>query len=104
MEVTLTAQLIPLIRRSFLQLVFLTILAVSSLGTAVQAAEVTVFAAASLKNALDDAAKAYQAKSGDKVVMSYAASSALAKQIEGGAADIFFWPTSIGWITCNKKI
>lgn len=80
-----------LIRRSFLQLVFLTILAVSSFGTPVRATEVTVFAAASLKNALDDAAKAYEAKSGDKVVISYAASSALAKQIEGGApADIFF--------------
>jgi molybdate transport system substrate-binding protein len=80
-----------LIRRSFLQLVFLTILAVSSFGTPVRATEVTVFAAASLKNALDDATKAYEAKSGDKVVISYAASSALAKQIEGGApADIFF--------------
>ncbi len=55
------------------------------------AADVTVFAAASLKNALDDAVKAYQAKTGDKVVVSYAASSALAKQIEAGApADIFF--------------
>ena len=56
-----------------------------------QAADVTVFAAASLKNALDDAAKLYQTKTGDKVTVSYAASSALAKQIEFGApADIFF--------------
>jgi ABC-type molybdate transport system substrate-binding protein len=31
------------------------------MATATQAAEVTVFAAASLKNALDDAAKAYEA-------------------------------------------
>jgi molybdate transport system substrate-binding protein len=55
------------------------------------AADVTVFAAASLKNALDDAAKLYQAKTGDTVTISYAASSALAKQIEAGApADIFF--------------
>ena len=43
------------------------------------------------KNALDDAAKLYQTKTGDKVTISYAASSALAKQIEAGApADIFF--------------
>jgi hypothetical protein len=48
-----------------------------------EAADVVVFAAASLKNALDDAAKAYEAKTGDKIVVSYAASSALAKQIEG---------------------
>ncbi len=58
---------------------------------AAQAADLTVFAAASLKNALDDAAKIYQAKTGDKVSISYAASPALAKQIELGApADIFF--------------
>ncbi|MDO9059887.1 MAG: molybdate ABC transporter substrate-binding protein [Bradyrhizobium sp.] len=50
----------------------------------------TVFAAASMKNALDDIGAAYTAKSGVKVVASYAASSALAKQIEQGApADIF---------------
>ena len=50
----------------------------------------TVFAAASIKNALDDIDAAYTAKTGVKVVASYAASSALAKQIEQGApADIF---------------
>lgn len=50
----------------------------------------TVFAAASMKNALDDVDAAYTAKTGAKVVASYAASSALAKQLEQGApADIF---------------
>jgi molybdate transport system substrate-binding protein len=50
----------------------------------------TVFAAASMKNALDDVDAAYTAKTGVKVVASYTASSALAKQIEQGApADIF---------------
>lgn len=50
----------------------------------------TVFAAASMKNALDDVDAAYTAKTGVKVSASYAASSALAKQIEQGApADIF---------------
>jgi len=50
----------------------------------------TVFAAASMKNALDDVSAAYTAKTGVKVSASYAASSALAKQIEQGApADIF---------------
>jgi molybdate transport system substrate-binding protein len=50
----------------------------------------TVFAAASLKNALDDADAAFTKATGVKVVASYAASSALAKQIEGGApADVF---------------
>ncbi len=50
----------------------------------------TVFAAASLKNALDDVNAAFTAKSAIKVAVSYAASSALARQIEQGApADIF---------------
>ncbi|MEP7154442.1 MAG: molybdate ABC transporter substrate-binding protein [Betaproteobacteria bacterium] len=51
---------------------------------------VTVFAAASMKESLDDVARQFEAASGNKVVVSYAASSALAKQIEAGApADIF---------------
>jgi molybdate transport system substrate-binding protein len=50
----------------------------------------TVFAAASLKNALDDAAKAYVAASGAPPRISYAASSVIARQIAQGApADIF---------------
>jgi molybdate transport system substrate-binding protein len=50
----------------------------------------TVFAAASMKNALDDVDAAFTAKTGIGIVPSYAASSALAKQIEQGApADIF---------------
>ena len=51
---------------------------------------ITVFAAASMKNALDDANAAFTKATGIKVTASYAASSALAKQIEGGApADVF---------------
>lgn len=51
---------------------------------------VTIFAAASLKNALDEATKAFSDANGGKVTVSYAASSALAKQVEQGApADIF---------------
>src|SRR4029077_19174577 len=50
----------------------------------------TIFAAASLNNALDDIDAAFTAKTGVKIVASYAASSALAKQIEQGApADLF---------------
>jgi len=51
---------------------------------------ITVFAAASMKNALDDVDAAFAKASGVKVTASYAASSALAKQIEQGApADVF---------------
>jgi molybdate transport system substrate-binding protein len=49
-----------------------------------------VFAAASLRNALDDVNALYLRDTGREVKISYAASSALAKQIEAGApADIF---------------
>jgi molybdate transport system substrate-binding protein len=49
-----------------------------------------VFAAASMKNALDDIDAAFTAKTGVKIAASYAASSTLAKQLEQGApADIF---------------
>lgn len=54
------------------------------------AAPVTVFAAASLKNALDDVGAAFTARTGTPVRLSYAASSAIARQIEQGApADLF---------------
>jgi molybdate transport system substrate-binding protein len=55
------------------------------------AEQVTMFAAASLRTALDAVSAAWTADTGKKAVISYAASSALAKQIEQGApADIFF--------------
>jgi molybdate transport system substrate-binding protein len=51
--------------------------------------QITVFAAASLKNALDDTNTAFTKATGIKVVTSYEASSALARQIEQGAlADV----------------
>lgn len=51
---------------------------------------ITVFAAASMKNALDEVDAAYTTKTGVKIIASYAASSVLAKQIEQGApADVF---------------
>lgn len=51
---------------------------------------VTVFAAASLKNALDEVGAAYAAKTGGAARFSYAGSSAIARQIEQGApADVY---------------
>lgn len=50
----------------------------------------TVFAASSLQESLDAATKAWEAQGGRHVVVSYAASSTLARQIEQGAqADVF---------------
>jgi molybdate transport system substrate-binding protein len=56
----------------------------------IASSSLTIFAAASLKNALDAAAGAYKAKTGVDATISYAGSMALAKQIESGApAEIF---------------
>jgi molybdate transport system substrate-binding protein len=57
---------------------------------AAQGGSITVFAAASLSDALGDVGKAYKAKTGNDVMFSFAASSALARQIEAsGGVDIF---------------
>ncbi len=49
-----------------------------------------MFAAASLKNALEETAAAFEAETGTRVVFSFAGSSALARQIQQGApADLF---------------
>ena len=64
-----------------------------ALGSSVasHAAEVRVFAAASLADALKEIAAAYEPASGDKLVLNLAASSLLARQIrEGAPADLFF--------------
>ncbi|OTA21533.1 molybdate-binding periplasmic protein ModA [Xenorhabdus beddingii] len=59
-------------------------------GNVWAADKVTVFAAASLTNALDDIAAQYNKEKQGDVVASYASSSTLARQIEQGApADIF---------------
>ena len=62
----------------------------TTLQPAMAADKVIVFAAASLKNALDNVNAAWKAETGKEATISYAASSTLAKQIENAApADIF---------------
>src|SRR6267154_1323883 len=88
-------------------LLSLAILCGSALSPALaQDKSLTVFAAASMKNALDDIDAAYTAKTGVKVVASYAASSALAKQIEQGAPADIFASADTDWMdySIGKKI
>ncbi len=75
------------------------LLALSPLAKAADsAASLTVFAAASLTDALNEVNVAYTKLGGVPVRASYAASSALARQIEAGAqADIFF-SADLDWI------
>src|SRR3979411_532327 len=63
----------------------------------------TVFAAASMKNALDDVDAAYPRKTGTKVPVSYAASSALMKQIEQGAPADVFVSADFDWMDYGSR-
>jgi molybdate transport system substrate-binding protein len=68
------------------------------------AAEVNVFAAASLTDSLKAIAADYQRQSGDKIVLNLAASSTLARQIENGApADIFFSADDAGMDALERQ-
>ncbi len=60
--------------------------------------QIMVFAAASLKNALDDTNAAFTKATGVKTTTSYAASSALAKQIEQGAPAEVFISADLQWM------
>jgi molybdate transport system substrate-binding protein len=63
-----------------------------------QPAQVTVFAAASLKNALAAVAAEFHRDTGDRVAISYGASSALARQIEQGAPADLFISADLAWM------
>jgi molybdate transport system substrate-binding protein len=63
-----------------------------------QDAPITVFAAASLKNALDAVDALFTQESGIRVVASYAATSALVKQIENGAPAQVFVSADSDWM------
>lgn len=65
---------------------------------AAAAEKVTIFAAASLKNALDAVNAAWQTEAGKETTVSYAASSALAKQIEAGAPADVFISADLAWM------
>ncbi len=68
--------------------------------------KVVVFAAASLKDALDAVNKACEADVGGAATVSYAASSALAKQIESGAPADVFISADLDWMKylSDKKL
>src|SRR5262244_2079767 len=65
--------------------------------------ELIVFAAASLKNALDAINAAWQQETGKKASISYGASSALAKQIEASAPAQMFISADLDWMDYVEK-
>ncbi len=75
--------------KSLFHLSVLALVLMTPLSSA-NASSVNVFAAASMKTALDQAAKTYKNQSGKDIVTTYGSSAALAKQIaETAPADIF---------------
>lgn len=91
--------------RSFIRRVFMNgfimLLAVASwsVQTSALAKEpMVVFAAASLKNALDEIITSWRANKGGESVVSYAASSALAQQIAQGAPADIFISANVEWM------
>jgi molybdate transport system substrate-binding protein len=90
-------------RRSLLKFVGGTITALWISGMqlvqpAAAAEKVIIFAAASLKNALDAVNAEWQKEAGKETTVSYAASSALAKQIEAGAPADVFISADLAWM------
>lgn len=78
-------------------------LSMASLPSAAQEQAITVFAAASLKNALDDVNAAFTKNTGIKVVASYAATSALMKQVENGAPADVFASADVDWMEYGAR-
>jgi molybdate transport system substrate-binding protein len=68
-----------------------------------QGGDLVVFAAASLKNALDAVNAQWQKETGKKAILSYAASSALARQIEQGAPAQMFISADLDWMDYVAK-
>ncbi len=81
-------------------------IAVSLLSAALPAASqetLTVFAAASMKNAIDEISADFTRQTGIKVAASYAASSALIRQIEQGAPADVFASADLDWMDYGAK-
>ena len=69
-----------------------------ALPAAALAGDITIFAAASMKTALDEIVTAWTAETGNTAIVSYAGSSALAKQIQNGAPADLFISAAVNWM------
>ncbi len=96
----------PMIRAGLVSIAFLLA------TTAARAEDITVFAAASLTDAMTKIAQTYATATGDTLLLSFASSSTLARQIAAGApADLYIsanqkwmtWLADQGLITTNSR-
>jgi molybdate transport system substrate-binding protein len=95
---SMTGSVMPALRRSGLQAAVVTLLVATAMPVQAQFRDVLVFAAASLKDALDEANSLFLFENGSGVRVSYGASSALAKQIENGAPADVFISADLDWM------
>jgi molybdate transport system substrate-binding protein len=92
-----------LTRRSVLAAFTVAITALVVQAHGAEEKSITVFAAASMKNALDEVDTLFTNHSGIKVVASYAASSALMEHIEQGASADVFLSADTEWLDYGAK-
>ena len=92
------ATTIPLLRALAMLALGMGMLASPAPARSAERAPLTVFAAASLKESMDEAAAKFGQDTGQQVVVSYAASSALARQIEQGAPADVFVSADLDWM------
>ena len=85
-----------MLQRFFFCCALLTNLAANPVAASPQT--IDVFAAASLKEALDDAVAAFATTTEAKIVVSYAGTSALARQVAAGAPADIFISASVAWM------
>jgi len=92
-------------RRSWLALLAAAALSwtAGAVPVAAQDKDVLIFAAASLKNALDEIAAQWQRETGKKTKISYAASNTLIKQIEQGAPAEMFISADLDWMNYGQE-
>ena len=95
-----------MLRRAFALSSLAFVVTLAALPARAQDVTRIAFAAASMKNAVDDINAAFTKATGIKVVSSYAASSALAKQIESGAPADLFASADLDWMdyVADKKL
>jgi molybdate transport system substrate-binding protein len=96
---------IALVRTFFLSALAIVSTVIAPASSRAQSGDpVVVYAAASLKNVLDDAMARWRSRSGQPVVASYSHAPALAKQIEQGAPADIFISADTDWMDYVDKL
>jgi molybdate transport system substrate-binding protein len=90
-------------RASFLAWLVFAAVVLPSPVAAQSRADVTIFAAASLRDALDELARKYERQGRGKAAVSYAGSPMLARQIEKGAPADLFISADTDWMDYMAK-